>query len=97
MIQGKNDFQYWKEMPLDYIDAFGAIPEIDLKTPAPVEERDNNSDSVDNDESNMTPKNGRSWTTKQNDKNKKRKYGSPVQMERKKRRNDFSPEQMAET
>ena len=87
-IQEKNYYQFWKEVPIDYIDTFGGVPEMELETPGP---HTNTEDAAD---INITPQNDDGWSRKENEKLKK-KNASPVQLERKKRGNDFSAENMA--
>ena len=82
-FQEENDFQYWKEIDIEQIDAFETIPDMELSTPNPDDNRE---------ELNETPpKDMNEWTHNQKKNKQKRKNMSPVQAERKRHRAEFTP------
>ena len=90
-IQEKNDFLYWKEVPLEYIDAFNEIPEMELETPDPESAENSENNEADRTVEMSNPGDNEGWETATG----KRKNMSPIQLERKKKKQEFSPENMA--
>ena len=86
-FQEPNDFQFFREVSIDDIDAFNIIPEMELETPDAVDESP--------DQLNETPPTDMAgWQEKKRKENKKRKNLSPIQIERKRKRNEYSPANM---
>ena len=64
-FQEENDFQYWKEIDIEQIDAFETVPDMELSTPNPDDNRE---------ELNETPpKDMNEWTHNQKKNKQKRK------------------------
>ena len=92
-FQEPNDFQYWKQVQIEYADPNNTIPDMDYETP-PTRNKSEECSTEEtpeqvNDTNVKEPEEGDIW-----EESRKRKERSPLQQEKKRMKQLYSPKNM---